>query len=260
MFHVGDKFNFFAEADFEKSHSFNPLNFPIGDDRRYEKMIFEGLASDNEEDDEGESMEPNGFIIDRFLKHGLINLDHLPSRSPINKSRFWIGAPLSAKVDNNKFYVKCQLWKKSPEARAFYDKALEMKESGTDRKPGFSIEGKALERDRKNPKRITKALITNVAMTMTPVNANAFADIVKGKQSKDYIDYDFETDKDFKTTKVLLEMEKNGHIITIDKDFSIRVRPVNNINDEIFKTLYKKCIEGRISLNVLNDFVQNSKK
>lgn len=88
-------------------------------------MIFEGLASDSSIDSEDESMNPNGFVIDRFLKHGLINLDHLPSRSPINKSRFWIGHPLDAYVKNNKFYVRCQLWKKSPEARAFYDKALE---------------------------------------------------------------------------------------------------------------------------------------
>ena len=128
MFETGSKFNFFTEADFFKS-DFNSLNYPVGDDRRYERMIFEGLASDASEDSEGESMEPNGFIIDRFLKHGLINLDHLTTRSPINKSRFWIGNPLSAKITDNKFYVKCQLWKKSPEARAFYDKALEMKES-----------------------------------------------------------------------------------------------------------------------------------
>lgn len=258
MFDIGAKFNFFAEADFSKS-DFNPLDYPIGNDRRYEKMIFEGLASDASEDAEGESMEPNGFIIDRFLKHGLINLDHLTTRSPINKSRFWIGNPISAKVSNNKFYVKCQLWKKSPEARAFYDKALEMKESGANRKPGFSIEGKALERDKNNPKKIKKALITNVAMTMTPVNANTYADLVKGKQNQDYVDCCFESDKDFKTTQILLEMEKNGHLITIDKDFKIKVLPLRE-NDEIFKNLYKSYKEGRISLDILKDFIQNSMK
>lgn len=258
MFEIGSRFNFFTEANFEKS-SFNPLDYPIGDDRRYERMIFEGLASDASEDAEGESMEPNGFIIDRFLKHGLINLDHLTSRSPINKSRFWIGAPISAKVENNKFYVKCQLWKKSPEARAFYDKALEMKESGTNRKPGFSIEGKALERDKSNPKKIKKALITNLAMTMTPVNANTFADIVKGVQTKDYVDYEFESDKDFRTTNILLEMEKDGHILSIDKDFRIRIEPLKAKNDEILKNLFKSYEEGYISINVLQDFLKSQR-
>lgn len=259
MFEVGSRFNFFTEADFLKS-DFNPLDYPVGDDRRYEKMIFEGLASDASEDSEGESMEPNGFIIDRFLKHGLINLDHLTTRSPINKSRFWIGNPLSAKVIDNKFYVKCQLWKKSPEARAFYDKALEMRESGADRKPGFSIEGKALERDKNNPKKIKKALITNLAMTMTPVNANTFADLVKGKQTKDYIDCDFESDKDFETTQILLELERDGQLITIDKDFKIKISKLLPKKDEIFKNLYKSYLEGHISIDILKDFIQNSMK
>lgn len=38
MFEVDSKFNFFTEANFEKS-DFNPMDYPVGDDRRYEKMI-----------------------------------------------------------------------------------------------------------------------------------------------------------------------------------------------------------------------------
>lgn len=255
MFDIGADFNFFTEANLEKSSKFNPLDYPVGDDRRYERMIFEGLASDASEDSEGESMEPNGFIIDRFLKHGLVNLDHLPSRSPINKSRFWIGAPLEAKINNNEFFVKCQLWKKSPEARAFYDKALEMKESGTDRKPGFSIEGRALERDSKNPKKIKKALITNIAMTMTPVNANSYADIIKGHQSKDYVSYN-ESVKNSDSSNILIELEKDGHLISINKSFDIKISSLAK-DDEILKSLYKDYIAGHISLRVLSDYLQN---
>lgn len=211
MFDIGDRFNFFTEADFLKSEA---EQYPVGDDRRYEKMIFEGLASDNSEDSEGECMEPNGFVLDRFKKHGLVNLDHLPSRSPINKSRFWIGTPLKAEVKNNKFYVKVQLWKKSPEARAFYDKAIEMIESGSNRKPGFSIEGRALERDPHNPKRVTKALITNIAMTMTPVNANSYADIVKGIQNQDFVGEQFEDEFEKSCEKIcnLYQSYKRGLI------------------------------------------------
>ena len=256
MFDIDAKFNFFTEANLEKSLKFNPLDYPVGDDKRYEKMIFEGLASDASEDSEQESMEPNGFIIDRFLKHGLINLDHLTSRSPINKSRFWIGAPLDAKIKDNKFFVKCQLWKKSPEARAFYDKALEMMESGTDRKPGFSIEGKALERDKKNPKKITKALITNVAMTMTPVNANTYADIVKGIQKQDFIDCSEELIQN--PTHTLIEMERNGFFISIDKNFVTKAFSTNEFEDENFKELYRIYMEGHISSSVLWDYLQKS--
>lgn len=256
MFDIDAKFNFFTEANLEKSSKFNPLDYPVGDDKRYEKMIFEGLASDASEDSEQESMEPNGFIIDRFLKHGLINLDHLTSRSPINKSRFWIGAPLDAKIKDNKFFVKCQLWKKSPEARAFYDKALEMMESGTDRKPGFSIEGKALERDKKNPKKITKALITNVAMTMTPVNANTYADIVKGVQKQDFIDCSEELIQN--PTDTLIEMERNGFFVSIDKNFVTKAFSINEFEDENLKELYRIYMEGHISSSVLWDYLQKS--
>lgn len=256
MFDIDAKFNFFTEANLEKSSKFNPLDYPVGDDKRYEKMIFEGLASDASEDSEQESMEPNGFIIDRFLKHGLINLDHLTSRSPINKSRFWIGAPLDAKIKDNKFFVKCQLWKKSPEARAFYDKALEMMESGTDRKPGFSIEGKALERDKKNPKKITKALITNVAMTMTPVNANTYADIVKGVQKQDFIDCSEELIQN--PTDTLVEMERNGFFIFINKNFVTKAFSTNEFEDENLKELYRIYMEGHISSSVLWDYLQKS--
>lgn len=258
MFEVDSKFNFFTEANFEKS-DFNPMDYPVGDDRRYEKMIFEGLASDSSIDSEDESMNPNGFVIDRFLKHGLINLDHLPSRSPINKSRFWIGHPLDAYVKNNKFYVRCQLWKKSPEARAFYDKALEMLASGTDRKPGFSVEGRALERDKNNPKKVTKALITNVAMTMTPVNANSFADIVKGVQTVDFVE-DNKEEINNGSNNVLLELQKDGYNIKIDKSFNVTINPIIVERDERFQELYNYYLNGNVGLNVIKDYLRTVNK
>lgn len=51
----------------------------------------------------------------------------------------------------------------------------------------MSIEGKALERDPKNEKHITKAIINNIALTFTPVNFNSYIDFVKGIQSQDFI-------------------------------------------------------------------------
>jgi hypothetical protein len=155
-------FNFWLPIDFMKSDA---TEYPRGDDRRYENMIFEGIASDDSKDYQGDSMEPNGFVIDYFLKHGLFNLDHLTVRAKELKSRFWIGEPLDGKIVDNKFWVKGKLWSESPEARAFWDKCIEMRESGSTRKPGMSIEGKALERDPKNEKHITKAIINNIALT-----------------------------------------------------------------------------------------------
>lgn len=182
---TSNDFNFWLPIDFMKSEE--ATQYERGDGRRYENMVFEGIASDSSEDYQGDSMEPNGFVIDYFLKHGLFNLDHLTVRAKELKSRFWIGEPLDGRIINNKFWVKGKLWPESPEARAFWDKCIEMKESGSTRRPGMSIEGKALERDPKNEKHITKAIINNIALTFTPVNFNSYLDFVKGVQEQDFI-------------------------------------------------------------------------
>lgn len=212
-------FNFWLPLDIAKAK--DAETYPRGDERRYENMVFEGIASDTSEDYQGESMEPNGFIIDYFLKHGLFNLDHLTVREKELKSRFWIGEPLDGKIINNKFWVKGRLWKESPEARAFWDKCIEMKNSGSTRKPGMSIEGKALERDPKNEKHITKAIINNIALTFTPVNFNSYIDFVKGVQIQDFIPTG-DTLRNNLSKGVMYEEVIGGKRIIIDSNFNIK--------------------------------------
>lgn len=208
----GNDFNFWLPIDFGKSKE--TTQYPKGDERRYENMVFEGLASDDSVDFEGESMVPNGFDISYFMKHGLFNLDHLTSRAKELKSRYWIGEPISAEIKNNKFFVKGKLWKNSPEARAFWDKCIEMKESGATRRPGMSIEGKALERDPKNPKRIIRAQINNIALTMTPVNYNSYLDMVKGVQTSDFIPVE-------EQEAIIFEKSVGNVRLVVDSEFRI---------------------------------------
>ena len=67
-----DKFNFWLPIDLvEKAKG----NLNKDDDSRYDNMIFEGLASDDSVDWEGEEMEPNGFILDYFLENGFNYFD-----------------------------------------------------------------------------------------------------------------------------------------------------------------------------------------
>lgn len=210
-------FNFFLPCDIAKAQE--ATQYPRGDERRYENMVFEGIASDNSKDYEGESMEPNGFDISHFLKHGLLNLDHLTVRAKELKSRYWIGEPLAAKIVNNKLWVRGKLWKNSPEARAFWDKCIEMAESGSTRKPGMSIEGRALERDPKNPKHITRAIINNIALTFTPVNFNSYIEIAKGIQTQDFYPTDGGVDI---SDDIMLEVVKGGKKTIIKSDFTIQ--------------------------------------
>lgn len=247
------KFNFFIgvdPTDLEKAKKFEK-----DDERRYDNMVFEGIASDSSVDTDGEAMEPSGFDISYFKKSGLFNLDHLTTRADSQKSRYWVGEPLDAKVTNNKFWVKGKLWKKSPEARAFWDKCLEMKESGSSRKPGMSIEGKVIERDKANPKKIKRALITNVALTMNPVNSNSYLDLVKGIQNNDFVDYQFDSEKDFKISPILIEYEdEHGNIVVVNRNFKMSVFRKPKTKDE--ETILKNYRDGNLSEKVFKDFLK----
>ncbi len=208
---MGNKFNFFVPFDEEALEK--ATKAPVGD--RYKNMILEGVASDNSEDIEGETLEPTGYVIDHFLKNGYVNYEHLAKKSP----KFLIGEPVSGYVKNNKFHIKTQLWENSEVARDAYDKILEMKKTGSKRKAGWSIEGKSLARDPMNPKRITKALITNVALTFSPVNSNSYADIAKGLQKEDYVEPQYEQDTPDK--EFIFEFEREGKKFRVGKDYKV---------------------------------------
>ena len=190
-----------------------------GEDR-YDNMILEGLASDATEDTDGEELHPDGFDIRKFLKSGLINYEHLAKKSPKNI----IGEPIAAKVTNNKFWIKAKLYKAVALARELWDSILDMKESGSTRLPGWSIEGSAKLRDPYNPKRVTKALITHCALTFAPKNANTWADIAKGEQAEDFVNYEFDQQTANGGKTYLLEVEGvDGSLIRVNKDFSVQI-------------------------------------
>lgn len=207
---MSNDFNFFVPIDeqvIEKA-----AQAPI--EKRYDNMELYGRASDNTEDIDGEVLEPNGYVLDTFLKGGIVNFEHLAKKSP----KFIIGHPVEAKVKNNEFFVKAKLWKSSEIARDLWDKLIEMKQDGINRMPGWSVEGKALSRDPMNPKHITKALLTNIAITFSPVNQNSWADIVKGIQKEDFIEPEYEKKE---VLDYLFEFENKGKKYRVDKDFKI---------------------------------------
>lgn len=240
-----DNFKLYTELDICKADGGEVKR---DDPNRYKNMTFSGVASDRSKDDEKETLDPNGFVYDRFLKNGLFNLDHLPTRSATNKSRYWIGEPIEATVKDGKFFVKGKLWEKSPEARAFWDKALEMKESGSNRKPGMSVEGKALERDPKNPSKITKALITNVALTFTPVNPNTYLDIQKSSPN-DFMDE--------RASAILLEYILGDSRITVGRDCRLSIEKSFGSKQRNIQEIFESFKKGFISKKVFDDFIEN---
>lgn len=200
-----NSFNFFVPIEFEKAGT--------GEDR-YKNMIIGGVASTNDRDLDEEILEPVGFDLSILKTKGIINWEHGSKSTPSSI----IGEPIEAEVKNNKLFLKAKLYEKMSKARDAYDTMLAMRDSGATRKFGFSIEGKPIQKDPYNPKRITKAMITNIALCILPKNTNTFADIIKGIQVEDFIEptYDIPQDSDYLFKGVYGDFE-----YTLNKDFTI---------------------------------------
>lgn len=217
-------FNFFLPVGVDEQILKSAKN-KKGEDR-YNNMIIEGVASDLTVDSDSEILEPKGFELSRFLKYGWLNYDHRAKDNP----KYNVGEPIDAKIKDNKLHVKGKLFKANKLSRDVFDTMLMLEASGSSRKMGWSIEGKALERDPGNPKRITKALITNIAITPHPKNHNTFANIVKGQYSEPLIE-EYEYDKVEKAdanggkVEYLLDIsdQDSGIRCTIDKDLKLKV-------------------------------------
>ena len=212
MKNIDNKFNFFVPITFEKAQN-----------KQGEKIMkISGIASTDEKDSEGEELIPVGFVLDRFLSSGLINYNH----GAKNSAAAVIGEPTVAKITpKGELYVEGTLYSGHPLAESVYALAETFLKNKSKRRLGFSIEGRALERDIVNPKKITKALITGLAVTPTPVNTSTYLDIVKGEQKQDFIEYEYDQEDILKKSEVeseyLYEFKNNDITFGITKSFEV---------------------------------------
>lgn len=96
-------------------------------------------------------------------------------------------------------------------------------------------------------------------MTMTPVNANSFADIVKGVQTVDFVE-DNKEEINNGSNNVLVELQKDGYNIKIDKSFNVTINPIIVERDERFQELYNYYLNGNVGLNVIKDYLRTVNK
>jgi len=211
-----NEFNFWVPLEDEGGFIEKASKTEKGDSKRYDNMFLAGMASNNAKDSEGEVLEPSGYDLSRFLKSGFINFEHKSKNDP----KFLIGEPVSAEVKGEEFHVKGKLYKESEIARNLWDTVIMMKGSGASRKLGWSIEGRATERSIADPKRITKALITGIALTFNPVNTNSYADICKGEQKSDFIEIEDIFQKS-ETSKYIYTFETGEKSFGITKSFEV---------------------------------------
>lgn len=156
---ANDTFKFIIPADIEKSAD--------GEWR------IRGLASTEKKDQQEETIVQKGIDLTPIdKKQGYFNFDHQPGPENL------VGVIDGYNKTDKGLYVEGRLFKNHTKAKAIHEIMTSLGNSDKGR-VGLSVEGKILERDKTNPKIIKKCQIKNVAITLNPVNAETYADIVK---------------------------------------------------------------------------------
>jgi hypothetical protein len=161
-----DTFQFFVPAqiiDIEKGES----------GKRGEKSgkrWIQGVASTSSRDLQGEIVDQAGIDFTYFLQNGWFNNDHQPGFK--NK----VGQPTEARITKNGLWVKGFLLENHEIANDIWELMHSLETTQSDRRLGFSIQGKVKERV---GNRIKKCWIMDVAITPAPVNTTTWAEIAK---------------------------------------------------------------------------------
>lgn len=145
--------------------------------------VIEGIASNGGEDQEGDTILPDGADYSYFLDRGFLKWEHG------NKPDQFIGEPFEAKVTPEGLFIRCRLYPHMELAQKAVQAMEGLKKSNAKRRMGFSIEGSVLKRDEVNPKKILKAIIRNVVLTMNPVNQHTWADLAKSFSGLDSLEF-----------------------------------------------------------------------
>lgn len=161
-----DEFSFFVPVDIRKSD--------VSEGMQAGKRIIQGIASTEDVDLQDEIVVQSGIDTSYFLKYGYINDDHKPG--PEHK----VGEPLEARSTKAGLWIKALLYTGdgTGDERCDYwwDMLERLERSGSNRKVGFSIQGKI---QRRAGNSIMKCWLQDVAITASPVNTHTWAEIVK---------------------------------------------------------------------------------
>lgn len=155
-----DTFNFVMPAELVKS-----------DDGSWKVA---GLASTSNRDLQGEVLLPDGMDLSPVDSgKGLINWDH-----KMTGPEDIIGSLDSYSKTSSGLYITGRLFKNHAKAQAVHGilSSLSKADKG---KMGISVEGRIVERDSRDPRIVKKCKISAIALTMSPVNSDTYADLVK---------------------------------------------------------------------------------
>jgi hypothetical protein len=170
MLQSSSQFKFDIEAEcFEKSR-------PDGGTGRY----IGGFVSTDHMDRQGETLLQEGLDFAPFLDKGYFNDNHSADTDAL------VGYPSNAELRqlpgglHKGWYVEGELLEGDGTSRAdrLWKLAQDLKKAGGKRKLGFSVEGQIMDRDPRNPSRVRKAVVREVAITRCPVNTATSLDVL----------------------------------------------------------------------------------
>jgi hypothetical protein len=149
-----------------------------------DKVFIEGVISSEKTDASGEIIKQDGLDFSYLMSSGYLNYEHRTGVENILGEALKI-VP-SEKEGLKATVMKGMLYKKKKIVKDILETIDAMKDAGSNRKLGFSVEGRVMARDPRNPKIITKAKVLNVSITANPCNTDADFEIVKKNiQSKE---------------------------------------------------------------------------
>src|ERR1035437_10063782 len=218
-----------------------PLDIIKGKDKEdNDTMKLGGVASTSDKDSDGEILDPNGFDLSIFKSMGSVNWHHMSKTNP----SAIIGEPTLAEIRKGKLYVEVELYKDSKMANEVYELAKVFEKNSKTRRLGFSVEGKATERDPLDDKIIKKAMITGLAVTHLPKCPSTLAQIIKGET--DGLGIEEDEDEDEEDTK------KTKKALSTDSPSGAAVKKEHVDGNE--KNLTTKFTKGQIFDKILTDF------
>jgi len=189
----------------ERSKKFKfhvPMELIKGKNEDLDEWRIKGVASTDDEDLQGESVDQSGLDITPLKTgRGLFNFDH--QRGPENVLGQVEDADFIDNGGKKALLVKGYLFKHQDRAKAFYNIMRSIKKGNSPR-VHLSIEGKIIQRDMTNTKRIKKARIEKVALTLDPVNPHTYASLVKSLNSDEEIPETSVMEEKFELTKTEL--------------------------------------------------------
>jgi len=197
---------------------------------------FRGLASDDSKDADDEYLDPDGFDLSSFKT---INYNHF------KEPRYLIGEATKAKIVKGKgLMIEGDIWPTGVGQQVVDLMKTMDRYSSSKSKLGISVEGRCLERDPNNPKRVTRAKLTGAALCPLPKNSNTWAELIQKGFVNNELEFDIQKSANGGEQFIIdVTNPETGMRYTIDKSFNIKVEKAISTTSSA-KGIIKEDVEG----------------